>query len=182
MTVTMFFNLLLCSCAGFAIWRGGAPERVAAGSLLLAALATALQLHSVPGAVSNGRNRGVMVTDMLLVAALYSLALRSNRIWPMLLAALQLSSVLVHLAKIVDLAMAAWVYQFLLKIWAYPMIALLVVGTVRHREARALRGRPGLGALRWRPPTAISLPGRPPAAPPCSPRPSSGRRFAHASV
>jgi len=34
--------------------------------------------------------------------------------------ALQLSSVLVHLAKIVDLAMAAWVYQFLLKIWAYP--------------------------------------------------------------
>jgi len=57
MTVTMFFNLLLCSCAGFAIWRGGAPERVAAGSLLLAALATALSF-TASRAVSNGPKSG----------------------------------------------------------------------------------------------------------------------------
>src|SRR5882757_7154799 len=139
MTVPMIFNTLLGLCAGFAIWRGGAPERVAAGSLLLAALATALSFTAFQGRFQRPEI-GVMVTDMLLVAALYSLALRSNRIWPMLLAALQLSSVLVHLAKIVDLAMAAWVYQFLLKIWAYPMIALLVVGTVRHRARLARFG------------------------------------------
>lgn len=131
------FNILQGLISGYALWRGGAPERWAGVLLALAAGATyfsytsfEVRFHSVEA--------GVLVVDLTLTAALWLLALRSNRIWPMLVTALQFASTLVHISKAIDLGMSPWAYHFLLKLGGYPILLALLVGTIRH-DARLRR-------------------------------------------
>lgn len=126
------FNPLQALVAIYAVLRGGGPERTAATLQVCAALAT-MASYTVPGSRFFHFESGTFVIDLLLFAGLYALALRSNRIWPMLMAAFQLSSILVHLARLVDWGMSPWAYAFLLKIWGYPMVLLLGIAVYRHR-------------------------------------------------
>lgn len=125
------FNILQALVSGYALWRGGAPERWAGVLLALAAAATYFSYS--PDAVRfRSVEAGVLVVDLTLTGALWWLALRSNRIWPMLITALQFASTLVHLSKAVDLGMSPWAYHFLLKLGGYPILLALVIGTARH--------------------------------------------------
>lgn len=129
--------LLFCAMqalvAFYAVWKGGSPERRAAMMQVAAAVAT-----MVSYTISNYRflefETGVFAIDVALLIALYWLALRSNRVWPMAMTALQLSSIFVHVARLADGGMSAWAYAFLLKIWGYAMVLLLGVAVVRHRR------------------------------------------------
>jgi len=131
------FNILQALVSGYALWRGGAPERWAGVLLALAAAATYLSYS--PDAVRfRSVEAGVLVVDLTLTGALWWLALRSNRMWPMLITALQFASTLVHLSKAVDLGMSPWAYHFLLKLGGYPILLALAIGTARH-DARLRR-------------------------------------------
>ncbi|MES2045035.1 MAG: hypothetical protein V4475_14270 [Pseudomonadota bacterium] len=126
------FNILQALVSGYALWRGGAPERWAGVLLALAAAATYFSYS--PDAVRfRSVEAGVLVVDLTLTGALWWLALRSNRMWPMLITALQFASTLVHLSKAVDLGMSPWAYHFLLKLGGYPILLALVIGTTRHQ-------------------------------------------------
>ncbi len=131
------FNILQALVSGYALWRGGAPERWAGVLLALAAAAT--YLSYTPDAVRfRSVEAGVLVVDLTLTCGLWLLALRSNRIWPMLITALQFASTLVHISKAIDLGMSPWAYHFLLKLGGYPILLALAVGTARH-DARLRR-------------------------------------------
>lgn len=84
---------------------------------------------------------GVFVVDLILFFVLVAVAIRADRAWPMALAALQLDTVGVHFARLLDLEMIRITYALMLAMWSYPMLVLLVAGTWRHaRRCRRTGG------------------------------------------
>ena len=133
------FVAILLLCCAYAIWRGGAPERMAAGIFLVAALLSATM-------ASAGRDRfgheeyGVLATDTAMLVVVLALALRSRRWWPLFLAALQLDGVLVHLMYLIAPKAAPIAYLDATALWSYPMVLILAAGTWRHQNRLARWG------------------------------------------
>ncbi len=133
------WTVLMLAVSGFALWRGGWPERLVAVANVLASLAS--------GLAENRRDFidpqwGVMVIDVLFLALLFWLALRSDRHWPMWAAAFQLLAVVTHGAMMADPSVGGWAYITGYIIWGYMVLASLSVGTwfvarARLRQAMA---------------------------------------------
>lgn len=127
------YMTLLLLCWVYALRRGGAPERLAATILAIASLATAA---AIPGPQQSFRSveTDVVLIDALCALAFIALALRADRFWPLWLAALQIGGTASHAVKFIDFEAVPRAYAFMLAIWSYPMIALIVAGTWRHRR------------------------------------------------
>ncbi len=127
------WTVLMLAVSGFALWRGGWPERLVAVANVLASLAS--------GLAENRRDFidpqwGVMVIDVLFLALLFWLALRSDRHWPMWAAAFQLLAVVTHGAMMADPSVGGWAYITGYIIWGYMVLASLSVGTWFVARAR----------------------------------------------
>lgn len=131
MRIIIFTVLLIGSC-GYALWRGGAPERIVGGALLAAFVATLATYSELAGRFDSVE-LGVLIVDAVLLAVLVAVALRADRGWPFLLAGLHLCSVGAHLLKFLDVNMIRVTYALMIAIWSYPMLIALAVGTHRHR-------------------------------------------------
>lgn len=133
----VLFLVLLIGCCGYALWRGGTPERVAAG-LQLGAFAVGLTVHF---GLEKSRYGSVlpwtMAIDAALLAALLVLAHRSTRMWPLWLAGWQGCAMVAHIAKLIDPGMLPLGYAIQTTIWGYPMLIALAIGTARHRKRLA---------------------------------------------
>lgn len=133
----IFDVLLLISCV-FALWKGGAPERLAAFTFLAGDVLT------VVATLHHGRFRheeyGLFAVDVLVFVALAIIAFRSTRWWPLLLAGLQLDGVLVHLIHFVAPNTIPIAYLNATGLWAYPMVFILAGGTWRHRRRMKQHG------------------------------------------
>jgi hypothetical protein len=121
--------LLYWSCvaglAGFAALHGGRDERLAAGAVVVAALLSPLAVsHSY-----HSPEIGVVLVDVLLFLALAAIALRSAAFWPMWAAGFQLGALAVHFAAARLPSILPAVYAETLAIWAYPVMAAIVIGT-----------------------------------------------------
>lgn len=135
------FVFLLFICCGYAMLRGGPPEK-AAGILQFAAYAIGLPVHLT------ARKLGYVTLemstfgiDLALLLALAVLAHKSTRFWPLWLAAWQFATVLAHLAKLMNPEILPAGYAIQAELWAYPMLCMTVAGTVRHR-LRLAAGNP----------------------------------------
>lgn len=133
--VAIYYALLL-AVTGYAAGRGGRSERAAALVLLAGSILTRIALtpaaHRFTGFEANA-----LLVDLAVLAGFTVIALRSDRYWPIWLAALQLIGVLAHLAKLADPAMMRTGYAFLAAVWSYPMLALIAFATwSRHRLRR----------------------------------------------
>lgn len=140
------FYLLQVLASGYAVARGGAPERIVGAGLLVAACA------------STGLNSGlpvrylavevpILVVDLMLLALLLAVALRADRFWPLWVAALHGLGIGAHLVREFDSGVDRLVYGILLASWSYPIILLLWLGTLRHVS----RSRRPSGDLDWTP-------------------------------
>jgi hypothetical protein len=136
MRVVIFYLMLLGSC-GYAIWRGGPPERTAGWLLIGAALLTLAVGH--PTQYSH-IELGVFVIDISLLIALIWVALKADRFWPMVLAALHLDSTAIHILKLFDADLIGVTYAVMIVVWSYPMMIVLAVGTLRHQRRLAQFG------------------------------------------
>ncbi|SDC45784.1 hypothetical protein SAMN05444678_103104 [Sphingomonas sp. YR710] len=116
---------LLSSCA-YAIRFGGQSELIGAGIMIAGSFLTPvvgfafskLHAHLV----------GAMLIDLAVLAAFLTLALRSDKFWPLWTTAFQIIGVATHLAKFVDPAIVPRAYSIAQGFWAYPMLAALVIG------------------------------------------------------
>lgn len=135
------FPMLLMGCCGYALVRGGEPER-AAGALLITAFALGLPVHQLVDA-SGYRSTlfGTGSIDLALLVALTVLAWRSNRFWPIWIAGWQLAAVMAHVAKTLDPTMLSTGYAVQAQLWCYPMVLAVAAGTWRHRS-RVAAGDP----------------------------------------
>jgi len=88
-----------------AVWRGGGPERAGAAILFGAFLADEIY-HMVAGPHQFLIFDPVeLAIDLFSLVAFSALAVRANRFWPMVLAALQLMAVVGHFAASSELGM-----------------------------------------------------------------------------
>lgn len=133
----MTFMILFFLVAAYAQWRGGAPERIAAICMVIAMMGTFW------AGLSNPSYRGVqwdmLLIDIGLLLALSVLAGIADRFWPIWLAAFQLVAVAAHGVTAYNPEILPVAYWWIVGKIAYPMVAILAVGTRRHHR-RTLGG------------------------------------------
>lgn len=139
MLIVIVFNIALFLTAAFALWKGGAPERIAAVAFVAAAAATYEAQHDAYG-IFEHLELDILIIDLVLLAALLALAFRANRIWPIWMVGLHGLTVGVHAAKAYDPGIVPWIYGMAIGKLAYPMLLLLIVATIRHRRRLTLYG------------------------------------------
>jgi hypothetical protein len=120
--------LLLVIQAG---WRGGAPERLAAGSMAIAALATGYTSFDDEMTFICVQ-WDVFWIDAGLLCVLMLIALAADRFWPLWLSAFQLLAVAAHAARGYGPDILPFAYWWLVGKASYPMIGLVCIGIERH--------------------------------------------------
>lgn len=139
MVFFLAFVALLLLSTGFAAWKGGPPERIAASLYWLAWLTT---LVANPVATERWRNIEIayFLIDLCLLLALTVLALRANRNWPMAAASLQLIIVTGHVAKLIDPQLLGSAYAIMSVFWPYLQLLILAGGTWAHWRRTTTQG------------------------------------------
>lgn len=133
------FNAVQVAASGYALTRGGAPERVAAIALLLAAVATRLFSMANPVTFLNV-SVGIMIVDVTLLVVMLAITLHADRFWPAWVTALHALGTGAHLARAISPDIIRLAYAVLSVAWSYPIILLLIVGTLRHSQRIRSRG------------------------------------------
>jgi len=138
----IIYHLLLVVVAAYAFLHGRADERLAAAICVVATLATRLVLSPLASRYS-GVEMGVLIVDLLTLAGFTLIALRTDRFWPLWVAGLQLTTMVAHLLKAVQLELLPYAYATAARFWVYPIFLIIVVGTWRshHRARRESRTR-----------------------------------------
>lgn len=134
----LYFGLLAL-CCGYALARGGTPERLGAIILLIASVLTPL-MRSWNMARFQGLEPSILALDLVALAAFVALALRANRFWPLWIAAIQLLGCTGHIAKALNPAIDPWAYYVMVALGGYPMCLIIAIATRRHRRRMAERG------------------------------------------
>ena len=133
----IIFNALLIGSCAYAFWRGGSDSRSIAIMSAAASIVTHLLLRWNPERFSH-IEVGVMAIDIATLAGFVSVALVSSRFWPLWIAGLQLTTLLAHVAKEVELDLIPQAYAAAAVFWSYPILVILAVGTWREHRRRFL--------------------------------------------
>lgn len=136
---TMLFLALLSVALGYALRRGGGPERVMA---VIAALMVALDglLHLAIPAEFASLDTGHLAIDLFGAASTTMLALTAHRFWPMTMAVLHILPLLAHTSRVLDLGMhpAAYLAMQVSPSWLVPPV--LMGATWYHCRRKAMTG------------------------------------------
>ena len=133
------YYAILFLVSAYAFLRGRSDERIAVATCILATFATNF-VYSPTGSYV-GVERGVLLVDLGALAAFTFLALRSDRFWPLWVAGLQLTTVIAHALKGVQLDLMPQAYAAASRFWVYPIFLIIVVGTFRSARRRATSRR-----------------------------------------
>lgn len=128
----IYYSLLGLTC-GFALWRGGGPERTVA-LLFVAASIASDNAYAIGTDKYLNVELGVLLVDLALLASLAAVMILANRFWPIAMVSLHALGVLAHWVRAQEASMFAPTYNALLSLWSYPMLLILVMATVRHRR------------------------------------------------
>ena len=136
MLTPLTYLIVLATVCAYAFLRGGTESRLAATICVVASVAS-LVLAS-PWANSYSRiESGIFIVDMAVLVGFTAIALRSDRFWPLWIAGLQLTTIIAHLFKVIDLDLLPAVYAAAARFWVYPIFLVIVIGTWRsHRRSR----------------------------------------------
>lgn len=129
------FALLLFACTFYALVRGGLPERIAAVTMFAGCFLT-LAVNSPLSVRYASAEIAILAVDAAMLGIFATLALRSDRYWPLWVTALQLLVVLAHVAKLIDPEMLRNGYGFVMAVWSYPQLLAIALGTRAHDRQR----------------------------------------------
>lgn len=127
------FRFLLALVALYALLRGKRDERHVGLIFVIGVIATELVLPPARERFASVETR-LMFVDLAVFAGFLWVALRSERFWPLWMAGLQLTTILGHVLKAIDVELFARAYAAALVFWAYPMLLILAVGTWRNQR------------------------------------------------
>lgn len=133
----IIFNGLLIGACAYAFWRGGSDSRSIAVMSAAASIVTHLLLRWNPDRFSS-IELGVLVIDVATLIGFVCVALGSSRFWPLWIAGLQLTTLLAHVAKEVEMGLVPQAYAAAAVFWSYPILIILAVGTWREHQRRLL--------------------------------------------
>ena len=136
----IYWAILLLICA-FAFWRGRQEERIAAGACLAATIVTVWIIPPVALRYS-AMDPAQLAIHGAMLATFVTIALRSERFWPLWVAGLQLTMSTSHLMKAIDSDLLPRAYAAAAVLWSYPILLIIFVGTWRaHRSDRRPKPR-----------------------------------------
>lgn len=134
----LIWIFVIFGSTGFALWKGGYPEKVVGAASFLAWLVSLALMN---------RQRwldpqfGVLGVDCLYLVLLLVLTLRTTRIWLLFATAFQLLGLVIHVASLIDPGVRTLAYLRGLTIWSYLVLFSLVVGTWLQAKRRPLLGQ-----------------------------------------
>lgn len=129
---------LVVICCGYAAIRGGGDGRWAAAIMLSGIILSVAAAH-----VDHSYSRTatwIFGIDLAVLAALFVLAVRSRRYWPVWMTAFHGVSVATHIATIIDPAFLPKAYQAMVSFWALPMLLVMLLGVMTDRRAGLIGG------------------------------------------
>ena len=129
----ILFSALLFPICFYALWRGGWDERIVASLCLIGTLATMLAIAPLSVRYESVE-RGIALVDLAVLAGFVTVALTSQRFWPLWVAGLQLTTALGHGLKALDSDLLPQAYGAALQVWAFPILIILAVGTWRRQR------------------------------------------------
>ncbi|WP_269715624.1 hypothetical protein [Caulobacter sp. NIBR2454] len=120
-------------------WRkGGWPEKYGGLAMLLAWFITPFTQGVRP---VEGIQVGIFVIDLILLAFLIGIALKSDRFWPLWAAAFHVLGTLMHVAVVVDPSVRTRAYITAGVIFGHLTVIALLAGTLLEANRRSrLRG------------------------------------------
>lgn len=121
--VSLALMLLVC---GWALWRGGKPERVAAAAMVAAWIGTSFVLDRRFIDIQ----WATLAVDLMLPAVLVALSLVYRRRWLLAASGFHLLGVATHGAMVIDDKIQAAPYIVALGIWSCAVVASLAYGMV----------------------------------------------------
>jgi hypothetical protein len=138
----LFWAFLLFTC-GYALWRGNRYERLA-GLICILATTISVVAHAPLHERYVTVETGDLLVDLAMLAAFVTIALRSDRFWPLWVAGLQLTISMSHLLKAIDLSLMPRAYAAAERFWSYPILIIVFVGAWRShsRHTRERMGTP----------------------------------------
>lgn len=126
-TITLIFSVF------FALTKGGAPERLCA---IVFVLMAALQYSGsfAFGRVFEAVDLVSLAVDLLGALAFTAVALVADRLWPLLISAMQLISCVSHFGREIAPKVEPLVYSVLRSGPTLAALVILAVGTILHQR------------------------------------------------
>lgn len=152
------FLIILLVALGYALKKGGTPEKMMA-AILIAMLVSDQALHLFVPVQFATIDTGHLVIDFGAAAATIALAMVAYRFWPMVAAMLQTLPLLGHLSRAMEMSMHPIAYLTMQVAASWLLPPLLVLATWRHQQRLRLRGSDPswhLSSRRSSPPKAAS--------------------------
>lgn len=134
MSLQILYWTFLALCSTFVLARGGPPERTAIAIVIAASFLSALSVSHNVDLRYGGVETGLLLVDLAALAFFTLLALRADRFWPLWITGIHLVGVATHTAKLASPDVLPRIYSWIQGLWAYPIIILIVIGTIRHRR------------------------------------------------
>lgn len=132
--------LVLGILLALAFRRGGQPERIVA-SLLSLAFAVELARNTLTGAPAfRTLDLFMMAVDSAVLLGMIGVAVQANRLWPMVVAALQLVILTAHISLLLQLKGIVGAYWGMSVLPIYPQFACLLGGILAHMRRRKRYG------------------------------------------
>ena len=136
----IIFNALLLGSCGYAWFRGRSDERTVAVVCLGASLASLAVISSFATLYSS-LEIGVLTVDIATLGAFTYVALRSERFWPLWVSGLQLTTSVAHMLKLLDPSLLPIAYSAAARMWSYPILIILAIGTWRGQRRERSEGQ-----------------------------------------
>jgi hypothetical protein len=131
------FALALLTCAGFAIIFGGRAGK--AGSVIV--LVTSMVGAAGPKLNSTlvGPFYAAFAADIGCLIALFVLATRSSRLWPIWAVGFQIVAVATHIAAVATTDVLPSIYYTMQYFWNLTILLVMVSGTLKDHKYEKIR-------------------------------------------
>lgn len=129
--------VLMVTVCGFAFVKGDDPEKIGAGTYLLAWFATLLLQNDI-GLYNNAPV--LFGIDVVVLIVFCALSWKSQNTWPVWAAALQLLPVLSHVLMAVDIRPPAWSFYAIQNLASLGILVAIAAGTFWVWQERRAAG------------------------------------------
>jgi hypothetical protein len=130
MLITVVVWMLLALCSVYAAVVGGTTGRIGAALNVAATLATLFAQYAMPWSETHFP---VLIVDVFLMAALFTLAMKSEVYWPIWAAGFHLITVTGHAATLIAPDFRASLYYYFNGMWAIFVQMAMVWGITLDR-------------------------------------------------